>query len=334
MQTIAFVYDSTRLGHANAAVRYARALRPLTANVLERALTPEEWLNLSDKDLPEAELIFQCFIPPQLRPLAGRVNVAVVFHEWDLMPKAWAELMNRFDAVIASSGYLAGVFARSGCAVPIHTVPIPVEPDKIPSRDNWECAGPFRFLSVGEWHFRKGFHLLINAFLNAFPEPGAAELVIKTSADADYRPPAPHVAVATGAVPEEDLLALYSRFDAYVTTTLAEGFGLPVVEAMAAGLPVVAPTWSGLADFCGEGRSFELPFLLAPQPYCSKPDYFAPGQRCAIVDLESCSAALRRIAAMEAAQREAVAVKAGEFVKKNFNLEIVGKRLLELAGTL
>jgi len=57
-------------------------------------------------------------------------------------------------------------------------------------------------------------------------------------------------------------------------------------------------------------------------------------RRCAIVDLESCSAALRRIAAMEAAQREAVAVKAGEFVKKNFNLEIVGKRLLELAGTL
>jgi len=54
---------------------------------------------------------------------------------------------------------------------------------------------------------------------------------------------------------------LYNACDVYFTTTLGEGWGLPVTEAMAAGLPVVAPRHTSLAELGADGRAilYECP---------------------------------------------------------------------------
>ncbi len=51
-----------------------------------------------------------------------------------------------------------------------------------------------------------------------------------------------------GYVAEEDLAALYSNADLFVYPSLYEGFGFPVVEAMACGTPVVTSSTSSLAE--------------------------------------------------------------------------------------
>jgi len=56
-------------------------------------------------------------------------------------------------------------------------------------------------------------------------------------------------------VPDETLNELYNAADLYFTTTLGEGWGLPITEAMASGLPVVAPRNSSLAEIAGDGRA-------------------------------------------------------------------------------
>ncbi len=49
---------------------------------------------------------------------------------------------------------------------------------------------------------------------------------------------------------DDDMMRLvYSSLDLYFTTTQGEGWGLPALEAMACGVPVVAPDWSGLGDW-------------------------------------------------------------------------------------
>lgn len=47
----------------------------------------------------------------------------------------------------------------------------------------------------------------------------------------------------------EHMARLYSGLDVYITTTQGEGWGLPALEAMACGAPVIAPDWSGLGSW-------------------------------------------------------------------------------------
>jgi glycosyltransferase involved in cell wall biosynthesis len=57
--------------------------------------------------------------------------------------------------------------------------------------------------------------------------------------------------VRTGVVPEEDLPGLFSGADAFLYPTLYEGFGLPVAEAMACGVPVLTSSTSALQEIAG-----------------------------------------------------------------------------------
>lgn len=56
-----------------------------------------------------------------------------------------------------------------------------------------------------------------------------------------------------GFVPDEDLLQLYSVSSAFFFPSLYEGFGLPPLEAMAAGLPVVSSNASCMPEILGDG---------------------------------------------------------------------------------
>ncbi len=58
-----------------------------------------------------------------------------------------------------------------------------------------------------------------------------------------------------GLIPEEDLPALYRNAKLYVFPSFYEGFGLPPLEAMASGTPVVASFASAIPEICGEGNA-------------------------------------------------------------------------------
>jgi glycosyltransferase involved in cell wall biosynthesis len=58
--------------------------------------------------------------------------------------------------------------------------------------------------------------------------------------------------VFTGYVPDEDLVALYNAADLFVYPSIFEGFGLPPLEAMACGTPVVTSNTSSLPEVVGE----------------------------------------------------------------------------------
>jgi len=57
--------------------------------------------------------------------------------------------------------------------------------------------------------------------------------------------------VFSGQVPEDDLPALYSGAALFVFPSLYEGFGLPLLEAMACGVPVVCSSTSSLPEIAG-----------------------------------------------------------------------------------
>jgi glycosyltransferase involved in cell wall biosynthesis len=58
--------------------------------------------------------------------------------------------------------------------------------------------------------------------------------------------------ILTGYVPDEDLPALYSGALLFLFTTLYEGFGLPILEALACGSPVLTSNISSMREIASE----------------------------------------------------------------------------------
>ena len=57
-------------------------------------------------------------------------------------------------------------------------------------------------------------------------------------------------------VPQADLAGLYKSVDAFVLPSRGEGWGRPIVEAMAMGLPVIATNWSGMTEYMTNENSY------------------------------------------------------------------------------
>ncbi|NIT04313.1 glycosyltransferase [Candidatus Saccharibacteria bacterium] len=64
----------------------------------------------------------------------------------------------------------------------------------------------------------------------------------------------------TGYVTDDDLVDLYKNAEAYVQPSLSEGFGLPSLEAMALGVPVVESNSSCLPEIAGEAALYFDPY--------------------------------------------------------------------------
>jgi len=73
--------------------------------------------------------------------------------------------------------------------------------------------------------------------------------------------------VFTGYLPDHALAALYSAADALIHPSLYEGFGIPLIEAMACATPVACANTSSLPEIAGEAALFFDP--LDPEDMCA-----------------------------------------------------------------
>ena len=105
-------------------------------------------------------------------------------------------------------------------------------------------------LSSGKPH--KNVPRLIEAWGLAAPERGRAVLALAGDAGAQAPGAAPPGVRLLGRVDEADLPALYAGARLFVFPSLFEGFGLPVLEAMACGTPVVCSDLSSLPEVAGD----------------------------------------------------------------------------------
>jgi len=113
-----------------------------------------------------------------------------------------------------------------------------------------DLAGPY-VLSVAASGLRKNLPVLATTARRLRAE--GVELVIAGGSRAHLHPEsAVEGARHVGYVPEEHLAGLYAGAAAFVLPSRHEGFGLPCIEAMACGTPVVASNRGALPETCGD----------------------------------------------------------------------------------
>ncbi len=117
------------------------------------------------------------------------------------------------------------------------------------------------FFYVGSMHPHKNVNRLIEAYIllrDSFPDIEEKLLIVgKTSYGDEVLKMIKNTKysqdiINIGFVPLEDLPAFYSNATALVYASLNEGFGMPIVEAMACGTPVITSNLSAMPEIAGE----------------------------------------------------------------------------------
>ncbi len=121
-------------------------------------------------------------------------------------------------------------------------------------------------LHVGAVQERKNLVRLVAAFERAAPPPWRLVLAGGNGYGAEQvherirLSPAADRISATGWLPDEEIESLYRRASVFAFPSLDEGFGIPVLEAMAHGVPVLSSLRGALPEVCGEAALLVDPF--------------------------------------------------------------------------
>jgi len=151
---------------------------------------------------------------------------------------------------------------------------------------------PFRFLSVGKYEQRKSFDETLQAFAQVFGNVPEVELVIKSNYFIDQETKSQslqrriselglnNVTVIWGTVEHDQVADLYRSCDVFVFPTKGEGWGFPLIEAAASGMPIITVPYSGHTEFLSTIPDSVVPvdYVLSPitcpeyQSYYPDPD--------------------------------------------------------------
>jgi glycosyltransferase involved in cell wall biosynthesis len=154
------------------------------------------------------------------------------------------------DAVICASSFTRHSLAAAGSKSPAHVIGYGVDLDLFSARTVAPSAKPLTVGFVGALSQRKGARYLLGA-LAALPN-GSAKLVLYTRAavDRDLLRGFESVDIEIkGGLSDAQLAADLKRCDLVALPSIAEGFGLVILEAMACGVPVLCTNSTGGADF-------------------------------------------------------------------------------------
>lgn len=246
-----------------------------------------------------------------------RYTIGYWFWELAEFRRDWLPAFGFVDEVWAPSEFgRAALAGRS--PVPVLCMPLPVMASRPSSSgrarfDLSEDAFVFLFtFDVSSQMERKNPFGLIAAFRAAFGDRRDVMLVLKFT-NAEYDPAGVRklysateglsAVLLEGHMTRDELAALMTVADCYVSLHRSEGFGLGVAEAMALGKPVIATMYSGPADLMTPANSYPVDYRMVAIPRDYGP--YLEGFTWAEPDLEHASLLMRQVAdgPVEAAAR-------------------------------
>ena len=233
---------------------------------------------ISTMPSPKTALTVRHAWPPNWkRPASGKLAVIQPW-EFGTLPADWVRLARDVDEFWVPTHFVRNSYVESGVnAEKVFVVPNGVDAEKFhPQAAPMKLATQkkFKFLFVGGTIGRKGPDLLLQAYLENFTAADDVCLVIKDFGGksfysgqtfesqiraAQVLPGAPEILYLNAELPPETLPGLYTACHCFVLPYRGEGFGLPVLEAMSCGLPVIVTAGGATDDFARDEFAWRIP---------------------------------------------------------------------------
>jgi glycosyltransferase involved in cell wall biosynthesis len=258
--------------------------------------------------------------------LEGRVNISLPFWELSRIPAHWIPHLRQMDVVIAANDFIKYALLADLSGTVVRSSPHPMYLDRAERKTRKEWGISERKLAfvtsfeISSDVNRKNPYGVIEAFKRAFTPQDDVLLVMKVNNPRGEVGYEQHLEALAGcvagdrrvrlveeALTYEETLSLWGSCDVYVSLHRAEGLGLPMLEAMSLGKPVIATGWSGNLDFMNEQNSCLIGYELIPVHHSTHPGYtedsLGGGMRWADPDLNEAAIWMRRLARDEELRR-------------------------------
>lgn len=257
----------------------------LIGEIMQRSTSPE--------NIQKSDVSIQLKLPNEWETKLSNVNVGITAAvETDRCNPDWISSCNRMNKVIVPSQHAKLNLTNSG---PV-TCPIDVIPEAYSDVFLEEIESPvnkfstnFNFLIFGQitgntpFNDRKNTYNTIKWICDIFKDDPDVGIVIKTNAGRNTKidkhmvvslltqlvneirkGPYPKIHLLHGEMSDKEVAQVYKhpQIKALVSLTRGEGYGLPILEAAAAGLPVIATNWSGHLDFLKHGKFIPVYYQL------------------------------------------------------------------------
>jgi glycosyltransferase involved in cell wall biosynthesis len=248
-----------------------------------------------------------------LAPADWQGRYRIGYWAWELprAPGFWFWMARFFHEVWVVSSFVAEALDGAPTAIRVMPHPVPLGP-VAPLRN-----GPRIVLTMADLRSaqaRKNPLGAIEAYRRAFPEPQPDRVRLRVKLNGmDFDPPAlaalqaatqrPDIELIERVLSDQEMEALVGGCDLLLSLHRSEGFGLPIAEAMARGIPALATGWSGNLDFM---RGLDPLLVAHGMTAVDDPSgvYVGRGMQWAEPDLDDAASRLRRLVADDALRRD------------------------------
>jgi glycosyltransferase involved in cell wall biosynthesis len=299
------------------------------------------------------DISFQVQLPNEWDNKLARKNVGVTAAvETDKCNPEWVRCCNAMDVVIVPSTHVLSTLKRSGHTTTKYFVVAESYFDKL--KDNHtldlELDTNFNFLVFGQLTGdvqtdRKNTFNTIKLIKEQFSGNKDIGIVLKTNSgrntvidrqvtknnlrntlDAMKLGTYPKVYLLHGDMSEEEVCGLYKheKISALVSLTHGEGYGLPLLEAAAADLPIIATNWSGHKDFL-KNKFSSVDYSLVNVPSAKIDNsIFMQNTRWAMPNDVDAKIKLKKMKQSYSSHKE-IALSLGKDVRKNLSADALSK---------